>query len=221
MTRKQLPKAILRPAENVHAFGRRPDQDLPLAAPPYDAAENEPALAVTSAPIANDSTPAPERKSTQVDSPQVVARQPHSPQAKVLFAKRRKLAAKIVERHRNYAALGGLVPLAVVNIASVTAINLRMVKQLSALYQVPFQRDRTRAMIISLLAGAVPTGFGAATASTLTWIVPGGLLFALGVSAVTAGALTRGIGQVFIESFESGALSSDSMAAADMSSTKT
>jgi hypothetical protein len=67
----------------------------------------------------------------------------------------------------------------------------------------------------------VPTGFGAATASTLTWIVPGGLLFALGVSAVTAGALTRGIGQVFIESFESGALSSDSMAAADMSSTKT
>jgi hypothetical protein len=34
------------------------------------------------------------------------------------------------------------------------------------------------------------------------WIVPGGLLWGLGVSAITAGALTHGIGSVFIESFE-------------------
>jgi uncharacterized protein (DUF697 family) len=229
MTRKQLPKAIVRPAENVHAFGGRPvlDQEAPAAAPTYDAAEDEPALAVTSAPIANDLIPAASLDaeapagSAQAGARQAASRQPQSPQAKAFAAKRRALAAKIVERHRNYAALGGLVPLAVVNIASVTAINLRMVKRLSALYEVPFQRDRTRAMIISLLAGAVPTGFGAATASTLTWIVPGGLLFALGVSAVTAGALTRGIGQVFIESFESGAATSDSMPTADASSAAT
>jgi len=35
------------------------------------------------------------------------------------------------------------------------------------------------------------------------WIVPGGLLWGMGVSAITAGAITRGIGLVFIESFES------------------
>ena len=39
-------------------------------------------------------------------------------------------AHKIVSRYKNFAALGGLVPLPVVNIASVAAINLRMVKQL-------------------------------------------------------------------------------------------
>jgi hypothetical protein len=37
------------------------------------------------------------------------------------------------------------------------------------------------------------------------FIVPGGLLLGLGAAALTAGALTRGIGLVFIESFESAA----------------
>ncbi len=114
-------------------------------------------------------------------------------------------ARKIVERHRTYAAVGGLVPLPVVNIAGVTAINVRMVQQLSELYQVPFQRDRTRALIVSLIGGAAPAGFGTATSSTLMWIVPGGLLVGLGVSALAAGALTRAIGQVFVEGFENGA----------------
>jgi uncharacterized protein (DUF697 family) len=119
-----------------------------------------------------------------------------------LAARRRALARRIVERHRNYAALGGLVPLPAANIASVTAVNLRMVKQLSELYGVPFQRDRTRALIIALIAGAVPTGAGLAASSTLMWIVPGGLVWGLGAAALTAGALTRGIGAVFVESFE-------------------
>jgi hypothetical protein len=54
------------------------------------------------------------------------------------------------------------------------------------------------------MGGAVPTGLGAATASTLAFVVPGGAFVGLGVSAVTAAALTRGIGLVFIESFEGG-----------------
>ncbi|MGB7079460.1 MAG: DUF697 domain-containing protein, partial [Xanthobacteraceae bacterium] len=123
-----------------------------------------------------------------------------------LAAQRRKLAHKIVARHKNYAALGGLVPVPVANIGAVTAINLRMVQQLSKLYQVPFERDRTRALIVALVGGAVPTGVGTATTTTLMWIIPGGLLFGLGAAALTAGALTRGIGHVFLESFEAEAL---------------
>jgi hypothetical protein len=40
----------------------------------------------------------------------------------------------------------------------------------------------------------------------LMFVVPGGLLLGLGAAALTAGALTRGIGLVFIESFESEAV---------------
>jgi len=54
------------------------------------------------------------------------------------------------------------------------------------------------------MGGAVPTGLGAATASTLVFVVPGSALFGLAVSAISAGALTRGIGLVFLEHFENG-----------------
>jgi hypothetical protein len=40
-------------------------------------------------------------------------------------------------------------------------------------------------------------------------VVPGGALVGLGVSALAAGALTRGIGMVFVESFENGVTMGD------------
>ncbi len=191
MTRKPLPKAITRPLGKLRGFDTGVAADTATAAPSaavaFDKVEAEPALAVSSAPIANDvAAPAPEL-------------------SQKFAARRRALAYKIVSRHKNYAAMGGLVPLPVVNIAGIAAINLHMVKQLSELYQVPFERDRTRSLIVGLIGGAVPTGVGTATSSTLMWIVPGGMLLGLGATALTAGALTRGIGLVFIESFERGA----------------
>lgn len=203
MTRKQLPKAINRAGDNVHAFAGSivPDEvapePVPRPAPTFNKIADEPALAVSSAPIANDSIPAASARPEARALPDQMA------------AKRRGFARKIIERHRTYAAVGGLMPLAIVNIASVTAVNLRMVRQLSELYQVPFQRDRARATIVSLIGGAAPSGFGLATSSTLMWIVPGGVLVGLGVSALAAGALTRAIGQVFVEGFENGALARD------------
>jgi uncharacterized protein (DUF697 family) len=198
MTRKPLPKAIRQPLENFRDFaagGLDETAPLPRRAASFDPVEAEPALAISSVPAANDPFPAA------------------SEHVRSLAAKRRVFARKIVDRHRNFAALGGLLPLPVVNIASVTAVNLRMVKQLSDLYQVPFQRDRTRSLIVGLIGGAVPTGMGTATSATLMWIVPGGLLWGLGVSAITAAALTRGIGLVFLESFESDAMAGSGTAA--------
>ena len=191
MTRKPLPKAITQPLGNLRSFDRGAAAENALAEPstaaPFDKVEAEPPLAVSSAPIAND----------------VAA--PASEVSQKFAARRRALAHKIVSRHKNYAAAGGLVPLPVINIAGVTAINLRMVKQLSELYQVPFERDRTRSLIVGLIGGAVPTGVGTATSSIMMWVMPGGVLLGLGAAALTAGALTRGIGLVFIESFERGA----------------
>lgn len=194
MRRKPLPKAITRSLANLQKIaagfaadqqGRVPPHVMAQAAPTFDAVEPEPAL-----------TPVLEQRA---DRPRL---QSQSRAADPLAARRRLLARRIVERHKNLAAVGGLVPLPAANIASVTAANLRMVKQLSELYGVPFQRERTRSLIIALIAGAVPTGAGVAASSTLMWIIPGGLVWGLGTAALTAGALTRGIGLVFIDSFE-------------------
>jgi len=211
MKRKPLPKAITRSIANLQQIaagfvadeqGRVPPQaprDLaPEAAAPamaFDAVEPEPKIEPVPASMSDIATSAA-RPDQQPGLP------PTSRAADPLAARRRALARRIVDRHKNYAAMGGLVPLPAANIASVTAINLRMVKKLSELYGVPFQRDRTRSLIIALIAGAVPTGAGLAASSTLMWIIPGGLVWGLGAAALTAGALTRGIGLVFIDSFE-------------------
>jgi uncharacterized protein (DUF697 family) len=204
MRRKPLPKAITRSIANLQQIaagfaadeqGRVPPHVTRQAAAPsvaFDAVEPEPKNEPQSMP---DITRAPQGADALELEPKARAADP-------LAARRRALARRIVDRHKNYAAMGGLVPLPAANIASVTAVNLRMVKRLSELYGVPFQRDRTRSLIIALIAGAVPTGAGLAASSTLMWIVPGGLVWGLGAAALTAGALTRGIGLVFVDGFE-------------------
>jgi len=190
MTRKQLPKAI-RNNEAPRGTAARAalDEAAQAARAPFahDAFEAEPAPVAFSRPVANDQFPA-----RAIDA----GRQ----------AERRRLAGKIVERHKTYAAIGGLSPLPILNVAGVTAMIMRMVKQLSELYGVPFERDRTRSLVIGIMGGAVPTGLGTVTASTLAFALPGSGVVGLAVTALTAGALTRGIGLVFIELFESAAM---------------
>ncbi|MBV8288941.1 MAG: YcjF family protein [Hyphomicrobiales bacterium] len=121
------------------------------------------------------------------------------------LAKRQARARAIVARYAAYSAVGGIVPLPVASVAGITTIIIRMVKMLSDLYGVPFERDRARAIIVGLVGGTVPTGFATVTTSTLFFVVPSGALMGLVVSSITAVACTRSIGQIFIEHFESGA----------------
>jgi len=191
MTRKQLPKAIRTDdaAGRAAAVAAVADEAArtSAAAVRHDAFEAEPAPVAFSRPVANDQFPA-----ASIDAGRQAAR--------------RRLARRIVERHRTYAAVSGLAPLPIVNVASVTALVMRMVKQLSELYGVPFERERTRSLVIAILGGATPTGLGTVTASTLAFAVPGSALVGLAVTALSAGALARGIGLVFIEHFESVAM---------------
>ena len=205
MRRKPLPKAITRSIANLQQLAAGFAADEQGRVPPHVAREAR-SVAFDAVEPEPKSEAAPAAMPDTVINP--IRRESSGPQLEPkscvdpLAARRRALARRIVDRHKNYAAAGGLVPLPAVNIASVTAINLRMVKQLSELYGVPFQRDRTRSLIIALIAGTVPTGAGLAASSILMWIVPGGLVWGLGAAALTAGALTRSIGLVFVDSFE-------------------
>jgi uncharacterized protein (DUF697 family) len=118
-------------------------------------------------------------------------------------------AQDIVHRHATYSVFGGIIPLPLVNVASVAAINIRMVKVLSQLYGVPFEHGRARALVIGLMGGIMPTGIGAVTASALLYVIPGSSLVGLAMSSVTAAACTRAIGRVFVEHFAGGATSLD------------
>jgi len=189
MKRKQLPKAIRRSDDDLRAIAAVAEEEAPVRRP-MASPDNVSAIdaAAFERPVANDQRPT---VSVYVDG---------------YAARRRARARSIVERHKAFAAVGGLFPLPIVNVAGVTAVILRMVKQLSDLYGVPFERDRTRSLIVGLVGGAVPTGLGTATASTLAFVLPAHALVGLGVSAISAGALTRGIGLVFLDHFESASM---------------
>ena len=191
MNKRKLPKAIRRTADGL----RR-------EAPTYAADVNVPSDRATAAPLF-----APAGDVVEVQPRRRVARAVAS-RAGVpteLNAVRRLARARaIVERHATYSAAGGLIPLPLVNVASVMAIILRMVKRLSNLYGVPFERDRARAIVVGLAGGAAPTGLAAVTTSTLQYLVPASALIGLAVSSVAAVGCTRSIGRVFVEHFENG-----------------
>ena len=122
---------------------------------------------------------------------------------------RRARALAIVNRHAAYSAVGGIVPLPLLNLAGVTTIIVRMVKVLSDHYRVPFERDRARAIVVGLIGGVMPTGAAMIATSALSTILPPIVFTGMAISCATAATFTRGVGRIFVEHFESGATLSD------------
>src|SRR5947209_601275 len=122
MKRKQLPKVIRRGDHDLRALAAQAVADEEASVPPPASPASAVAAeaAAFARPVANDQVPT---VSIYIDR---------------YAARRRALARRVVERRKTYAAIGGLSPLPILNVAGVTAIVMRMVKQLSELYGVPF-----------------------------------------------------------------------------------
>jgi uncharacterized protein (DUF697 family) len=122
---------------------------------------------------------------------------------------RRARALAIVNRHAAYSAVGGIIPLPLLNLAGVTTIIVRMVKVLSDHYRVPFERDRARAIVVGLIGGVMPMGAAVVATSVLSTILPPVMFTGMAISCATAATFTRGVGRIFVEHFESGAALTD------------
>jgi uncharacterized protein (DUF697 family) len=206
MTRKQLPKAIKPAGSGLRFMPGEAGTEAPMpqsvtAKPttPKEPVQVEAEVWPPAPPPANvnDASVHAAKDIDAHDAFQVLP-----PMTREEAERRLQVAFRIVDRHKMYAGLGGLVPMPAVNVVSVTAVILRMVKGLSDLYGIPFERDKTRSIVIGLMGGATPTGLAAATATTLSFAAPVAGAVGLAVSSVTAAALTRRIGLHFVERFE-------------------
>jgi uncharacterized protein (DUF697 family) len=207
VSKKTLPKAI-RPKTN-----NSPEASVGPAAGEQHAAPVAPPVAFSERPDSRAAAVKPGHVSDVVEAVPAQRRSSPAPAALarttpmgagINVTQRRSQANVIVERHTAYAAVGGIIPVPIANVASITAVIVRMVKLLSDLYGIPFERDRARAIVVGLMGGAMPTGLGAVTTSTLFYVVPGSGLIGLAVSSIAAVACTRSIGRIFVEHFESG-----------------
>ena len=110
-------------------------------------------------------------------------------------------ANRIINRFVAYSAGTALVPLPIIDMLVVMAIELKMLKRLSDHYGVPFSEQKGKALIGSLLGGLHA---GLFSRSLLKMIPVIGVTGALVPIGVLSGALTFAVGKVFVQHFETG-----------------
>jgi uncharacterized protein (DUF697 family) len=98
----------------------------------------------------------------------------------------------------------GLVPLPVVDLVGVVAVQLDLIKKLSTEYGVPFRQDRGKAILSSLLGGLFPVAAGEVVISLLKFIPLIGQTAGAVAAPVLFGASTYAVGKVFVQHYESG-----------------
>lgn len=103
------------------------------------------------------------------------------------------------------AAMGvGLVPLPVVDLIGVVVVQLDLIKKLSTEYGVPFRKDRSRAILSSLLGGLFPVAAGEVVISLLKFVPLVGQTAGAVTMPVLFGASTYAVGKVFVQHYEAG-----------------
>jgi uncharacterized protein (DUF697 family) len=121
-------------------------------------------------------------------------------------------ADRIIKEHVIWSVGAGLVPLPILDIVAVSAVQLDMLRQLAKLHGIPFTESEGKAWV-SALAGNLVARVGANALK----LIPGVGTLLGGVSmSILAGASTYAIGQVAVGHFEHGGTFAD----IDMSSAR-
>lgn len=106
-------------------------------------------------------------------------------------------ANAIIRSHVLWAIGGGLIPIPLVDFAAVTAIQLEMLQQLAALYEVDYSKDTAKAFV-SALTGTTIARIGASVLKA----IPGlGSIIGGASMSVMSGASTYAVGKVAISMF--------------------
>ncbi len=106
-------------------------------------------------------------------------------------------AQKIIRSHVLWAMGGGLIPIPLVDFAAVTAIQLGMLQELAALYNVKYSSSNAKTFV-SALTGTTLARLGASMLKAIPGV--GSVLGGVSMS-VMSGASTYGVGQVAINVF--------------------
>lgn len=118
---------------------------------------------------------------------------------------RAEQGAAIVRRNVYWALGVGIIPVPVVDVVGLVAVELKMIKELSDLYGVQFSDNTATSIVSSLALSLGSVGIAELVGGSLFKLVPalGQLVGVVGVSLL-AGAFTQALGNVFVMHFESG-----------------
>jgi uncharacterized protein (DUF697 family) len=113
-------------------------------------------------------------------------------------------ALTLVKNHVIAAMAIGTMPLPLIDIAALTALQLRMIARLSKLYDIPFSQNFAKSATASLLGAIIPGAAQRWSWSLLKFIPLIGVALGAMASTVMAGTATYAVGRAFIRHFEQG-----------------
>ena len=112
-------------------------------------------------------------------------------------------AEKIVKRWAKWAAVGGLIPTIVLDVAILTGIQIKMIHALCELYEVDFEKKRALAIVSGLAGGVAAQAVAQGVGKQILRSTPGvGTLFSLAVDPALSYGATYAMGFAFISHFE-------------------
>jgi uncharacterized protein (DUF697 family) len=113
-------------------------------------------------------------------------------------------ANSIIKKHMGLAMAGGIIPIPLVDLAAVTAVQLDMLKQLASTYAVPFESGSARAFVTSLTSALAGTSAARMGASLIKLVPVIGTLAGGAAQVVVTGASTYAVGNLFKRLFRDG-----------------
>ena len=159
--------------------------------------------------------PLPQLSAEPIGVPYVIgwiSRQLEASGKELLFAKhlRNKVQAcePLIQQASRHASIAGAIPIPGADMAAVTAVQVKMIRDIAVVFGVPVDKDVAMFIIGEVMAGSM-RGFvrwGMQALKAAGWI-PGTQLAEgaiLAVSAMVAGATTYGVGKAAVAYFQSG-----------------
>ncbi len=110
----------------------------------------------------------------------------------------------IIERHVYWAVGAGLIPLPVVDIAAVTAIQVDMLKQVCTFYKIDYSEESGKTWITALVTSTMSSFLARLGASAVKAIPLVGTILGTTSMAIISGATTWALGKAFANHFENG-----------------
>lgn len=124
-------------------------------------------------------------------------------------------AQGVIKRNVYWAIGLGAIPLPFVDAAGVLIAQIKMLRELAGIYDVPFSDSRAKAIVGSLMSSLGAQALSYAFIGSIFKIIPAlGPAVGLVTMPIVAGALTRTLGNIFMMHFESGGTLLDFDAAA-------
>lgn len=111
----------------------------------------------------------------------------------------------LVKKYMWWSMGAGLIPVPFVDIAAVSGVQLKMIKDISEIYGIKFSENKGKSIVSALLGSIVPNSLARGGVGSILKMIPvvGTVMGGISMS-LFSGASTYAIGKAFIQHFESG-----------------